>query len=109
MKIKLSDSDLDFMNRHATIRTIGHIKSYTFNNDFLVDDDGTFEMAEKNLLEGLNGCYDEDFKSKQLIVRELIEEKGLSREKVKILVGDIIDKMCSEEKRVNGKHFWYCW
>lgn len=109
MKVKLSNSDLDFMNKYAEVKTINHLKSYSFPSDFIVGSDNTVETTEKNFFDGLNGCYDEDFKSRKAIVKELIEVHGFSRDKVKILIGDIIDKMCSVEKMANGRHFWYCW
>lgn len=57
----------------------------------------------------LNGYYQDDFKEKQKIIRELIEVYNFDRDKLDILLDGILIKFCSENKMPNGKYFWYSW
>lgn len=57
----------------------------------------------------LNGYYQDDFKEKQKIIRELIEVYNFDRDKLNILLDGILIKFCSAKKMPDGKYFWYSW
>lgn len=55
----------------------------------------------------LNGYYESDFKEKQAIIRDIIEEKKVDWDSLNKLMDGQLIKFCG--KGINGKVFYYSW
>ncbi len=56
----------------------------------------------------LNGYYRDDFKEKQKIIKNLLENKKVDYDQLDILMDGILHKFCSTKKK-DGSYFYYSW